>query len=241
MPIGVSGAIALGVGAAGVGASLIGSSQQAGAISDASDAANARAQQAIAEAKPLYQPYIDQGGSGLKTYADLTGVNGPDAASTAMAGFQASPGYQYQVQQGLRAVDAGAASKGMLRSGATLKAEQTLGNNLADQDFGNYMTRLNTLATFGQNAVNGYSNVMTGQANNQQSTLTSAGGQLASIYGNEASGVANALGNTYSNLRSSGALNSLFPTTGGNPTGGYIPSDTTSAFAGAGMPAATVY
>ena len=42
--------------------------------------------------------------------------------------FQTSPGYQWQLGQGLRAVDAGAASSGLLRSGATLKAEQTFGS-----------------------------------------------------------------------------------------------------------------
>jgi hypothetical protein len=45
--------------------------------------------------------------------------------------FQSSPGYQFQLEQGLRAVDAGASAKGMLRSGAT-QAEQKFGHGLAN-------------------------------------------------------------------------------------------------------------
>ena len=60
-----------------------------------------------------------------------------------MAGFHTSPGYQFQLDQGLRAVDAGAAANGLLRSGAALKAEQTFGTGLADKEFApDYYNRL---------------------------------------------------------------------------------------------------
>jgi len=203
---------------ASVAGSVITSNAQSKAVKSGQDNANRIADATKATAQPLYQPFIDQGTAGLGAYADITGVNGPDAATKAMGNFTASPGYQYQLDQGLRAVDAGAASKGLLRSGATIKAEQTLGSNLASQDFGNYVSRLNTLANFGTTGVNGFTNVLTGQANNQQSTDTSAAGQQASIAGNEGKGISNAIGGAFfGNSSVQNGLSSLF-SSGGNGT-----------------------
>lgn len=184
----VGGAIAGGVASAAAGSLISGitGGAQSGAISSGQQQANT-----------VLQPYVDTGTTANKTYADLLGLNGSGAASTAMSGFQASPGYQYQVTQGLRAVDAGAAAAGMTRSGATLKAEQTLGNNLANQDFGNYMSRLSTLAGQGLNG-----------AGLQASTDTSAAGQQASIYGNVGKGVSNAIGSGVTNAFTANGLNS---------------------------------
>lgn len=194
MPFGaVAGAIAGGVASAGAGALISGitGSNQSGAISSGQQQANA-----------VLAPYSNTGVQSNTRTADLLGLNGQPAADTAMSGFQASPGYQYQVQQGLRAVDAGASAKGMLRSGATLKAEQELGNNLANQDFGNYISRLNSLSNYGITAAGG-----------QASTDTSAAGQQASIYGNEGSNISKAIGG--------GITNSLtaLGTNGGAPAG----------------------
>ena len=126
MPFGpVAAAVAGGVASAGVGALLSGKqSSQA-----ATGASNAQAN---------LQPFVTPGVNALNQSSDLLGLNGPDAATKAMSTYQTSPGYQFQMDQGLRAVDAGAAGKGILRSGATLKAEQTFGQGLADSDFGNY-------------------------------------------------------------------------------------------------------
>ena len=81
-----------------------------------------------------------------------------------MAKFQASPGYQFQLGQGLRAVDAGASAQGFDRSGAALKAEQTFGQGLAASDFGNYWNRLQQLSGSGLDAAEGIANAATGGA-----------------------------------------------------------------------------
>lgn len=194
--------------AASVAGSVIAGAMSSGSVSDATSKANAISQATIDEArgnygtgKANYQPYIDQGTTGLNTYADILGVNGTDAQNAAKSTFTASPGYQYSLEQGLRGVDAGAASKGMLRSGATIKAEQTLGNNLANQDFSNYLTRLSTLAGYGLSGAQGqtnetatYNNLLTGQSSSQQNTLTSGATQQASIYQNTAGNLTNAAG-----------------------------------------------
>lgn len=209
MPLGLSaatiGAIGAGVSAAGTIASTVGGLAAGGG---AAASANALSQQTIADAKQNYnhdqanaQPFINAGQGAATQTSNLLGLNGSDAANQAMSTFQASPGYQYQLSQGLQAVDHGAAAGGLLRSGATLKAEQTLGDNLANQDFGNYMGRLNTLSGVGlqgaglQNqSTSTFDGLMSGQSTGQQQTTVGQGVNDASLYGNAASGLVNAAG-----------------------------------------------
>lgn len=200
MPIATTAGVAAAIGAVG---SIAGAAIQSGSVSGASNSARQVSGETVNQAIQNYSPYYYPGVSSYNNMASLLGLNGTDAANTAMSTFKASPGYQYQVSEGLKAVDAGAASKGLLHSGATLKAEQTLGSNLADQDFSNYFSNLNTLSQTGLSALNNYENVATGQATNQENILTSAGKQDATIYGSAASGVASA-------LKSSNALSGIF-------------------------------
>ena len=161
---------------------------QSSAAGSAADKANAAQRDALAQQTAQLAPWTGTGGSANTATADLLGLNGPDAATTAM-GFQASPGYAWSLDQGLRAVDAGAAAKGLLRSGATLKARNghsALG--LADQEFGQYYNNLFNLSKLGESAGagTGDADVKTGQG--IAGTDVSTGAQLSSIYGNEAKG-----------------------------------------------------
>ena len=151
-----------------------------------------------------YQPYATTGQTGLTATNDLLGLNGQPAADAAMARFQSSPGYQFQLDQGLRAVDAGAAAKGMLRSGATLKGEETFGQGLANTDFGNYYNRLAGLAGGGLTAAQGI-----GSAENSWISGLSGNVQQANTASTGATNAQNSiLGNTSSGLGSS--VNTLF-------------------------------
>jgi hypothetical protein len=84
-------------------------------------------------------------------------------------GFQATPGYQFQLDQGLNAIDNSAASRGNLFSGASMKAAQTYGQGLANQEYGNFLNRLTGLAGSGQaaagNAANAGANYAAGAGN----------------------------------------------------------------------------
>ena len=104
------------------------------------------------------------------------------------------------MDQGLRAVDAGAAAKGLLRSGATLKAEQTFGTGLADQEFTNYYNRLFDLSKLGENAAGGTAQASTAAGTGMAQTDLSLGSAQTSIYGNAAKGLGDAFGN-YANNR----------------------------------------
>lgn len=192
MGLGVAGTIAaVGTAAtvAGTAASLAKGSGQSGAISTGQRQANA-----------LLQPYTNQGTAANAQEANLLGLNGQDAANSAMSTFQSSPGYQFSLQQGERAVDAGAAAQGMTRSGATMKAEDSYATGLANQTYQSYISNLNSLSNLGITAGGGEASVDTGAASNQ-----------ASIYGNAATGVSNSIGGGLTNLGStSGGLSSLF-------------------------------
>ena len=149
--ISVPTALAIGVSVSGV-AGIAGSALQSGATSSSAGKATAAQLAQQQQERADLAPWTGTPGTANTDTSDLLGLNGPDAATAAMAKFQTSPGYQWQLGQGLRAVDAGAASQGMLRSGATLKAEQTFGSGLADQDFTNYYNRLFDLSKLGESA-----------------------------------------------------------------------------------------
>ena len=200
MPFGLSAgaiaAIGAGVSAAGaVGASYLQGQATKGAQSSANNAQAA----AEAQARGDLDPYNTQGALATTDASNLLGLNGPDAATAAMGNFQTSPGYQFSLDQGLRAVDAGAAANGMLRSGATLKAEQTFGTGLADQEFQQYYNRLYNLSNLGENAAakTGANAITTGSG--IAGTDVSSGAQEASIYGNAGKGLGTAANTLFNN------------------------------------------
>lgn len=174
-----------------------------------------------------YQPFIGAGQNALSGMSDLTGLNGADASAAALGRFQTSPGYGFAMQQGLQAVDHGAAANGMLRSGEILRSEMTLGQNLANQEFGNYFNRLSGIAgmglqgaSLGNQSTSTYDGLLTGTGGQQANTANQAGLNQASIYGNAINGAAGGI--------TQGVKNNLFST--GVGTG-------TNVFDGAGVTA----
>jgi hypothetical protein len=68
-------------------------------------------------------------------------LNGQEGTQRFMGGFQQDPGYQFQQQQGLDALDRRSASKGMLNSGNNMADTLRFSQGLADQSYGNYFDR----------------------------------------------------------------------------------------------------
>jgi hypothetical protein len=185
---GAAAAIGAGISAAGsIGGSLI-SGGKAGAGAG-------QANQLLQQQRTDLAPYREAGLPTLQAQQDLLGLNGPDAAAAAMSNFQTSPGYQFQMEQGLRGIDAGAASKGILRSGATIKAEEAFGQGLANQDFTNYYNRLMGLTTLGETAAAGGAQT----AGTAASLAQGAGNTQASIYGNLAGGIGSTVNGLFQN------------------------------------------
>jgi hypothetical protein len=107
-------------------------------------------------------PYMTAGNTSLSSLMTgfSNGTFGPGSipAFTAPTAAQAeaTPGYQFNLQQGLKSVDEGAAARGGLQTGGTIKAEQNYGAGLASSTY---------QQTFG-NALSQYQAALTGQSQN---------------------------------------------------------------------------
>lgn len=214
--ISVGAALAIGAGVSAAGG-IASSALQAGAADKASSRAVSAQQDALATSRADLAPWTGTGGTANTATSDILGLNGPDAATAARDRFETSPGYQFSLDQGLRAIDAGAASTGMLRSGATVKAEQAFGTGLADQEFTNYYNRLFDLSKLGESAAAGSAAASTSTGSGIASTDLSQGSALASIYGNTSKGISDAVNNGLSGYLYASRTNALSPTL--NPTG----------------------
>jgi hypothetical protein len=181
-------AAAVGAGVSAV-AGIAGGIMQKNAIDKGASQARDALNQGITTATNQLSPWATSGQPANADQADLLGLNGQPAADAAMAKFQSSPGYQFQLGQGLRAVDAGASAQGFTRSGAALKAEQTFGQGLANSDFGNYWNRLQQLSGSGLDAAKGIASAATGGAQQIAGVDTGQASMDASIYGNMAKSI----------------------------------------------------
>lgn len=96
--------------------------------------------------------------------------------------FQADPGYQFRMQEGMKALQNSAAAKGSLNSGATMKALTKYGQDFASNEYTNVYNRFNadrdrrfnrlsSLAGTGQTATNQMQNANS-NFGNQMSDLT---------------------------------------------------------------------
>lgn len=134
-----------------------------------------------------------------------------------MEQFQQDPGYGFRLSEGMKALERGAAARGGLLSGATLKGIQRYGQDLASQEYQNAFNRyqaerqarlgpLQSLAGVGQTAtqaLGGYAGqmgqslgnlAMTGAATQGQAGLAAANVR-ASQYGGMGSALGSALAN----------------------------------------------
>jgi hypothetical protein len=94
------------------------------------------------------------------------GINGSQGSAQAMQAFQnANPGYQFQLNQGLNAVNARAAANGMSNSGNTQLALQNFGQGLANTTYNQWQSQLQPYLQAQNSATGGVANVDTGQAN----------------------------------------------------------------------------
>lgn len=100
---------------------------------------------------PYYNPYIQAGGRSLNTLENTYNQLLQNPAQTMNqigAGYQASPGYQYNVEQATNAANQAAAAGGM--QGTMQEQQQLAGtvSGLANQDYYNYLNQ--ALGLYGQ-------------------------------------------------------------------------------------------
>lgn len=151
-----------------------------------------------------YNTYGRGEGRQLPTVADNkmpvqdTGVAGSgDASDDPYARFRNTPGYQFQLAEGQRAIDSSAASRGGLMRGSTLARLQEFGQGLADQTYGQYYNRLAALAGMGQTASGSAASLGSSTASNLGNIYMGAGDARASSYLTQGAGQQGALGSIF--------------------------------------------
>lgn len=118
----------------------------------AADAANNTIKQQYEQTRADLAPYRDTGATANTQYGNLMGLNGEGARNQAFAMYQTDPGYQWQRQQAIDATQGSAAARGGLFSGSTLRSISDRTQNIANLDYGNYLSRLSGLQAVGANA-----------------------------------------------------------------------------------------
>ena len=156
--------------------------------------------------------YLRPGGSNGKfvndTGADISSLWAQQAQTqqgTAQPGapsmerFFTSPDYQFNLQQGQQAIDRSLAARGRALSGAGVKEGERFAAGVASGEFNNYMNRLFTAAGIGNAATQSTAAAGQNMANNNSAALLNNANNRASMYGQTAAGVNNAVQGGISN------------------------------------------
>jgi len=209
-----AGWVAAGAGALSAGSQLMGAGKSAGG---AKDAANLQKMQYLMTRQDL-SPYTAAGASALPGLTALASSGptggGPNYLDLAynqylpprmtQAELEQTPGYQFQLQQGLKQTQSAAAARGLGVSGASLKGAAEFVTGLADKNYQNQFAnaqtrfkdvlemstgqqnvlnsqfkRLYDTAALGESAAAGLGREGTTAASNAGSALTTAGGAEA--------------------------------------------------------------
>lgn len=224
--------------AVGIGGALLSSS----ATSDATQAQLQAAEEQLALQKQIYgdtvkreAPYLQAGTNSLAALQRAMGLApgaGPGGTPNAFlttpgsfARYQQSPGYQFQLTQGIDAAKNAASASGGVWGGNTLKALTQFGQGLANTDYNQWLSNyraqqsqlydmLSGVAGSGQNAAANLGGFGQSYANSASNAIGSIGN--ANAAGSIAQG--NILGNLINNPTLQGAFQNMFN------VGGFTPS-----------------
>lgn len=216
MAIGTTAAI-LGSAVIGAGASAISSGNNRRAINQATAAQTQATNQNNALTRDIYNqnfgilsPYTQRGNAAGETInallglsnnagtAQITGVPGAMPTDPRQGGnalspqsgfdtFRNSTGYQFRVNEGMNSLGANWLARGLGKSGAAAKSAMTFGQNIASDEFGNYLGQLANQQGVGLSAGSALAGVGTNYAN----TISANNNNQASMLGNAAIARAN--------------------------------------------------
>lgn len=122
------------------------------------------------------------------------GPGGPD-----MSVFFNSPDYAFNLAEGNKAIDRSAAARGGLLSGAAVKEGTRYASGMASREYGAFVDRLMQQAGVGSTGIGASASAGANAANNISATAMNAGNARASIYGNNAANINNAVQGGISN------------------------------------------
>lgn len=217
--------------------SAVGANAAGDAASTQADAANRSADlqyKQFQESNKLQEPWRKAGEDALNKLIPLAS----DYEKFGMDQFQADPGYQFRLSEGLKGIDRQAAARGGLISGAALKAAAKYSGNMASDEYTNAFNRyqtersarlnpLQSLAGVGQTTAQQMGQAGTTMATNVGNALESGANARASGYIGQANALTSALGTGLNYYQNQQWMNRM----GGGGVGGadyYLnPSNTT--------------
>lgn len=164
-------------------AQLMGQQNALGALAPAYDKAKGQ------YATNYYDPYSTATQGAPQMQADALGLGGAAGNERATDAFQAGPGYQFALDQGLEALNRNAASRGMLASGNNTQDILKYSQGLANQEYGNYLNRLGDFSQLGLSSAAG----QTGRQNSLASLDYGYGQDQAGVYSNTANNISSLL------------------------------------------------
>lgn len=144
---------------------------------NASDAALEAQTRGASEASQIQKDIYEQQREDLAPWREVgTRALAGLEANDFMDDWQQDPGYQFRMDEGLKAINAGASARGNLHSGATMKGLTRFGQDYASQEYGNVYNResnrLSGLAGLGTNANQNMVNITGQYGQNQANTAT---------------------------------------------------------------------
>ena len=211
----------------GANASRKAASTQAAAADRASEAQERMFERNV----ELQEPWRKAGETALNKLIPLATEYTPFG----MDQFQADPGYGFRMSEGMKALERGAAARGGLLSGATLKGIQRFGQDLASQEYQNAFNRyqaerqarlgpLQSLAGVGQTTAQQLGQAGMQTAQNIGDTQMSGAAARASGYVGGANALTQGLGTYLNYQQGQNMLNAMQRRPGFNftpGTGGY--------------------
>lgn len=199
---------------AGTGAGLYGGNKAASAQRAASaDAAN-RINAAKGEAIGYLQPYADIGQQALspltallvgKSYNSNTGEFTDLNQEQRLSNFFESPAYQFNLSQGMSAINKAQIAKGMSLSGGAFKEIANYAQGNASNEWQNQLNNLFQLAGIGQNASTAQANTAIGAGSDLASLAYAGGMGNVNKYNNISNFGYGIAGTGYSNLAGGGS------------------------------------
>ena len=189
-----------GLGSAAAG--IFGGNKAADAQKKATKKAAKLQREALAQQLALTKPYVEAGKNALAEYQKLAPYE-----DFGMKQFQADPGYNFRMAEGLKGLERSAAARGLLQSGGTLKGIQQYGQNLASSEYENAFSRSLSqrearLAPYRYLTGQGQAAAV-GQAANVGSSgaaLAEIAAQRGNVNAAQAAGAAGAIGNAFSSI-----------------------------------------
>ena len=137
----------------------------------------------------------------------------PTTGGMEYQGFQASPGYNFALEQGNQGLERQQAARGMRLGGPAMKEAIRYNSGVASQEYGNFYNRLAGLSGTGQTAVNNISAGGQNYANAVSNNNQYAGNAAASGYAGQAKGYTqafNGLANMFTGMGSGTAKGGQF-------------------------------